>query len=62
MLFPRILIACSSAALLLVGGCSNDGAVNNVVAASPPVLRDCDRLAMKVLLASYEKAGETRGG
>lgn len=57
----RIIPVFAVASLSLVGGCSNDAAVNNVVAASPPVLRDCDRLAMKVLLASYEKAGENQG-
>lgn len=44
-----------------MGGCSSDMAVNSVVSASPQVHRDCDRLAMKVLLASYEKAGEAQG-
>jgi len=61
MRLSRIFPAFAVASLSLVGGCSNDAAVNNVVAASPPVLRDCDRLAMKVLLASYEKAGENQG-
>ena len=57
----KILGAASVATSLFLGGCSGEMAVNSVVSASPELLRDCDRLGMKVLLASYEKAGENQG-
>ena len=61
-LTQKLLLVASSASLALLGGCfGGDMAINSVVSASPEVHRDCDRLAMKVLLASYEKAGEQQG-
>ena len=41
--------------------CGNSGQINAALSGTPKALRDCNELALEVLIASYEKAGDNQG-
>ena len=44
-----------------LSACGNTGQINDALSGTLESLRDCNDLALQVLLTSYEKAGENQG-